>query len=86
MFLKNAAQRDIFFNIVKYFLVFWEKVVSIWSVFLEKVVSIVVSILTFFTDHSCHHCCGSDTKIALNIGVDVIDEQSERFRLLQFIL
>ena len=47
---------EIFFNICQYFLVFmekvvsiwsvfWEKVVSIWSVFLEKVVSIVVSIL-----------------------------------------
>ena len=33
-----------FFNIGQYFLVFWEKVVSIWSVFWEK----VVSILTFF--------------------------------------
>ena len=56
-FSKNAAQREIFFNIGQYFLVFWEKVVSIWSVFWEKVVSIVVSILTFFfTDHSCHHC------------------------------
>ena len=53
-FSKNAAQREIFFNIGQYFLVFWEKVVSIWSVFWEKVVSIVVSILTFFfTDHSC---------------------------------
>ena len=39
---------EIFFNIGQYFLVFWEKVVSIWSVFWEKVVSIVVSILTFF--------------------------------------
>ena len=56
VFSKNAAQREIFFNIGQYFLVFWEKVVSIWSVFWEKVVSIVVSILTFFTDHSCHHC------------------------------
>ena len=48
IFSKNAAQREIFFNIGQYFLVFWEKVVSIWSVFWEKVVSIVVSILTFF--------------------------------------
>jgi len=47
-FSKNAAQRKIFFNIGQYFLVFCEKVVSIWSVFWEKVVSIVVSILTFF--------------------------------------
>ena len=39
----NAAQREIFFNIGQYFLVFWEKVVSIWSVFWEKVFSIVVS-------------------------------------------
>ena len=55
-FLKKTPHREIFFNIGQYFLVFWEKVVSIWSVFLEKVVSIVVSILTFlFTDHSCHH-------------------------------
>ena len=52
--------REIFqnwwFNIGRYFLVFWEKVVSIYSVLWEKVVSIVVSILIFFTDHSCHHC------------------------------
>ena len=46
--LKNAAQRETFFNIGQYFLVFWEKVVSIWTVFWEKEVSIVVSILTFF--------------------------------------
>ena len=39
---------EIFFNIGQYFLVFLEKVVSIWSVFWKKVVSIVVSILTFF--------------------------------------
>ena len=60
-FSKNAAQREIFFNIGQYFLVFCEKVVSIWSVFCEKVVSIVVSIPTFFfTDHSCHHCYSLD--------------------------
>ena len=50
-FSKNAAQLEVFYNIGQYFLVFWEKVVSIWSVIWEK----VVSILTFFTDHNCHH-------------------------------
>ena len=56
-FSKNAAHCEIFSNIGQYYLVFWGKVVSIWSVFWEKVVSKVVSILPFsFTDHSCHHC------------------------------
>jgi hypothetical protein len=56
-------KRKTFFNIGQYFLVFWEKMVSIWSVFWEKVVSILVSLLTFlFTDHSCYHwMCSTPT-------------------------
>ena len=46
LFSQKRRTMKIFFDIGQYFLVFW-----------EKVVSIVVSILTFFiTDHSCHHC------------------------------
>ena len=62
IFSKNAAQREIFFNIDQYFLVFWEEVVSIWSVFWERVVGIVVSILAFFyrpllsSLHYMHFC------------------------------
>ena len=63
LFSKNAAQLEIFFNISQYFLVFW-----------EKVVSIVVSILTFFLQNTVVITgkVGDYSRMGINLRVTLI--------------
>ena len=59
-FLKNAAQREIFFNIGQYFLVFWEKSGQYLVSILGKGGQYSGQYTDFFfTDHSCHHWISS---------------------------